>query len=230
MKLGGKMVTINQYFSSVYPSAHVGILVICRVENITAHPALEARKRELEADLRSRFADKEIQVLEETSPLPAYTAYYKRFDKTYHVLGQLKSIIYKDKSVPSVSSLVESMFIAELKNGLLTAGHDLDRVEGALSINVSTGDEHYTVMRGVDQQLKSGDLYIADTQGIISAIIYGPDQRTQITPETKNVLFTVYAPEGIDPKDVEKHLTYIRDLVLLVTPTAKVDMLQVIGQ
>ncbi|PKN95657.1 MAG: hypothetical protein CVU45_00400, partial [Chloroflexi bacterium HGW-Chloroflexi-7] len=108
------MITVNQNFSAVYPSAHVGILVMCDVENAAAHPALEKRKRELEADLRSRFAEKEVQVLEETPPLPAYTTYYKRFDKTYHVLGQLKSIIYKDKSIPSVSSLVESMFIAEL--------------------------------------------------------------------------------------------------------------------
>ncbi|MHB8088465.1 MAG: hypothetical protein ACYDH2_09500, partial [Anaerolineaceae bacterium] len=71
------MITVNQNFSAVYPSAHVGILVMCDVENAAAHPALEKRKRELEADLRSRFAEKEVQVLEETPPLPAYTTYYK---------------------------------------------------------------------------------------------------------------------------------------------------------
>ena len=223
------MINISQNLGAAFPSVHVGILVLRGVENTTAHPALEARKRKLEDDLRSQFKDKNVQDLEKTPPLPAYTAYYKRFDKTYHVLGQLKSIIYKDKSIPSVSSLVESMFIAELKNGLLTAGHDLDRVEGAISINVSTGDERYNVMRGVDQQLKSGDMYIADTQGILSSIIYGPDQRTQITPQTKNVLFTIYAPDGIGPSEVGKHLADIRDLILLVTPDAKVDMLQVIG-
>jgi DNA/RNA-binding domain of Phe-tRNA-synthetase-like protein len=72
-------------------------------------------------------------------------------------------------------------------------------------------------------------MYVADAQGILSSIIYGPDQRTQIIPETKNVLFTIYAPEGIDPAKVEKHLGDIRDLVLLVTPNAKVEMLQVVG-
>lgn len=223
------MITINQNFLAAHPSAHVGILVMRDVENVTAHPKLETRKRELETDLRSRFADKDVHFLEEMPPLPAYTAYYKCFDKTYHVLGQLKSIIYKDKSIPNVASLVESMFIAELKNGLLTAGHDLDKIVGAISINNSNGDEHYTVMRGMEQQLKSGDMYIADAQGILSNIIYGPDQRSQITPETKNVLYTIYAPEGIVPADVEKHLAEIRDLVLLVTANAKVEILKVIG-
>lgn len=223
------MISIIENFLTVYPSAHIGILSMHNVENLAAHPTLEACKQELESELRLRFADKEPRVLENTHPLPAYTAYYKRFDKTYHVLGQQKSIIYKNKPIPSVASLVEAMFIAELKNGLLTAGHDLDRVEGNISLNVSNGEEHYVVMRGEDQQLKKGDLYIADDRGILSAIIYGPDQRTQITPETKNALFTVYAPDGISDEDVEKHLLDICDLVQLVTPTAEVGMLEIVG-
>ncbi len=60
-------------------------------------------------------------------PLPAYASYYRAFDKTYHVLGQLKSVAVKGKAIPSVAALVEAMFIAELHNGLLTAGHDLAR-------------------------------------------------------------------------------------------------------
>ncbi|MRR32288.1 hypothetical protein EG834_18610, partial [bacterium] len=123
-----------------------------------------------------------------------------------------------------------SMFIADLKNGLLTAGHDLDHIVGSISLNVSNGEEHYLVMRGEDQQLKKGDLYITDEQGILSAIIYGPDQRTQITSETKNALFTVYAPHGISDEEVERHLLDICDLVQLVTPEARIEMLEVIGK
>lgn len=223
------MLTVNQNFIDTYPAAHIGVLVMHDVNNVASHPGLEDRKRALEAELRSRFADKDVQQLEDFSPLPAYTAYYKRFDKTYHVLGQLKSIIYKEKSIPSGASLVESMFMAELKNGLLTAGHDLDQVEGPISIKVSNGEEHYTVMRGTDQVLKRSDMFISDTKGILSAIIYGPDQRTQITPQTKNALFTIYAPEGIVSKEVEQQLFEIRDLILLVTPNAKVELLQVFG-
>jgi DNA/RNA-binding domain of Phe-tRNA-synthetase-like protein len=223
------MLTINENFLSKYPKAHIGILSMRDVENVAASPQLEACKQELESELRLRFVDKDAKVLDKTHPLPAYNTYYKRFDKTYHVLGQLKSIIYNNKPIPSVASLVEAMFIAELKNGLLTAGHDLDQVKDSLSLNVSIGDEHYTVMRGVDQQLKHGDMYIADSQGVLSAIIYGPDQRTQITPATQNVLFTVYAPEGISAEEVEKHLADIRDLVQLVTPEASVETFEVIG-
>ena len=126
----------------------------------------------------------------------AYKDYYRRFNKTYHVQLQLESILYKNKSIPSVSALVEAMFMAEMKNMLLTAGHDLDAVQLPLILDVSTGEESYVLMRGDEQTVKPGDMLIADRVGVISNIIYGPDQRTQIRASTRSAIFTVYAPAG----------------------------------
>jgi DNA/RNA-binding domain of Phe-tRNA-synthetase-like protein len=221
--------SISKNLVEKYPEAQAGVLVMRQVQNPASYPGLEKRKREIEAELRSRFAGNDPQKLAATPPLQAYVAYYKRFDKSYHVLGQLNSIVYKEKSIPSVAALVEAMFMAELKNGLLTAGHDLDRVHPPVTLNVACDEEHYTVMRGADQALKAGDMFIADQEGVLSSILYGPDQRTQITSETKNVLFTVYAPEGVDTLAVEYHLNDIRDLVLMVSPQARVELLQVFG-
>jgi DNA/RNA-binding domain of Phe-tRNA-synthetase-like protein len=83
------------------------------------------------------------------------------------------------------------------------------------------------LLRGVSQTPKAGDMMIVDSEGIISNIIYGPDQRTQITPQTTNAIFTVYAPSGIPGQVVEKHLMEIRQNVQLVSPTAQVEMLKV---
>ncbi len=80
---------------------------------------------------------------------------------------------------------------------LLTAGHDLDKLHLPLVLDVSTGDETYTLMRGTEQQLKAGDMYIRDGQGILSDVIYGPDKRSSIDPNTRNAIYTVYAPAGI---------------------------------
>jgi DNA/RNA-binding domain of Phe-tRNA-synthetase-like protein len=70
---------------------------------------------------------------------------------------------------------------------------------------------------------------MADQAGVISSVIYGPDQRTQISAATKNVLFAVYALAGIDTKTVQTHLQDIRDLVLIFSPQVKVQVLQVFG-
>ena len=62
------------------------------------------------------------------------------------------------------------------------------------------------MMNGKTQTLKPGDMFIADAEGILSSISYGPDARTQVTADTRNVLFTVYAPEGVTPEAVQRHL------------------------
>jgi len=65
--------------------------------------------------------------------------------------------------------------------------------------------------------------------GVVSNVIYGPDRRTQITDGTRNVIFTVYAPAGINEQTVEQHLRDIKDYVLVFAPQARVELLKVYG-
>ena len=80
-----------------------------------------------------------------------------------------------------------------------------------------------------DHQFPATASIISDKVGIISDIIYGPDQRTQINANTRNVVFTVYAPTGIDEQLVTRHLQDMRDYVLIIAPQAQVELLQVFG-
>ena len=195
------------------------------VANPKSHAAMNQIKEELEGQIRAGFASKEE--LRAQDRLQAYRAYYKRFKKTYHVQLQLESIAFKGKSIPRVAALVEVMFAAELKNKLRTAGHDLDIVEPPVKLDVAQGSESYTRINGQEQQLKAGDMFISDTQGVLSAVIYGPDQRTRILPGTRRVLFTVYAPPGIEAEAVQPHLQDMEAYVRLISPQAKTELLQV---
>ena len=212
---------------AAHPDAHAGVLVMNAVENPPAHPELEKRKRSLENNLRAKFAGQDAHALDGYGPIPAYSAYYRLFKKSYHVQGQLASIIFKGRPIPSVAALVEAMFVAELKNGLLTAGHDLDRLRFPVTLHAAGGEERYTLLGGQEQTLKAGDMFMADRQGVISSIIYGPDQRTQIHSATRNVLFAVYAPAGIAASTVRAHLEDIRNLVQIVSPRAAVRLMHV---
>jgi DNA/RNA-binding domain of Phe-tRNA-synthetase-like protein len=213
----------------VFRGAHVGVLAMKDVTNPAHHAELEKLKAELESQLREQFKGQDRAALSSHPVLQVYSEYYKRFKKTYHVQLQLESIVMKGKSIPSVASLVEAMFMAEIKNMLLTAGHDLDTLQLPLTLDVSRGSESYTAMRGETQTLKPDDMFISDKLGIISDIIYGPDQRTQINPDTRNVLFTVYAPAGITEALVTQHLQDMRDYVLIIAPQAQVELLRVFG-
>jgi DNA/RNA-binding domain of Phe-tRNA-synthetase-like protein len=159
--------------------------------------------------------------------IQAYGAYYARFRKTYHVLLQLESVALKGRSLPGVAALVEAMFMAELQNCLLTAGHDVGSLDLPVTVDVATGQEVYVTLNGKEQTCAAGDMYIRDQQGVISSIVYGPDRRTAILPTTQRVLFTVYAPAGIAPSSVRQHLDDIRDNVQLVSPAAQVELCEV---
>ena len=212
-----------------YPEAHAGVLVMRAVSNPIHHAALESRKAALERELRKQFSGMDRAAIASYPTLQAYAQYYRQFKKTYHIQLQLESIVLKGKSIQTVAALVEAMFMAEMKDMLLTAGHDLDVLQLPLSLDVATGTEQYTTLRGEQQTLKAGDMMISDQVGVISSIVYGPDQRTQITPDTRNVIFTVYAPPGIHEQNMAQHLQSIEENVLFFAPQAQIELLQIYG-
>jgi len=197
------------------------------VSNPQRHEALALHKESLERELRTRYAGYDRERFKIHTVLAAYQSYYKRFKKTYHVQLQLESIVFKDKTLPQAAALVEAMFMAELKHLMLTAGHDLDDVQLPVTIGVAEGHERYVRLNGQEQELKAKDMMIFDANGVISSVIYGPDKRTMIKPSTSRVLFTVYGMPGIDPSDLMVHLETIQEYVLIVSPEAKVEMLEV---
>jgi DNA/RNA-binding domain of Phe-tRNA-synthetase-like protein len=215
------MFDVSDRWRKAFPGAHVGVLALHGVANPERHPAIEARKAALADKLKARFAGQDRRAIEALPAIQAYNAYLRPFKKSYHVQLQLESVALKGKPIPSVAALVECMFMAELEDQLLTAGHDLDVLKLPLHLNVSDGSETYTLMRDAPQQLKANDMYIADGEGVVSSIVYGPDRRTRITPATRNAIFTVYAPAGIGEAAVRAHLETIRGHATAIAPQAR---------
>ncbi len=224
------MFTISDEFQRLYPGAAAGFLAMRGVSNPATHPGLDQLRTRIEQELRARFAGADRSALLALPHVQANAAFYRRFDKTYHVVLQLESVALKGKPIPRVSTLVEAMFIAELRNQLLTAGHDLAAITGPVTVGVAQGDERYTTLNGRDQVLKAGDMFMQDAEGVISSVLYGPDRRTRILPGTTAVLFAVYAPAGIGEASVRRHLEEIQASVRLIAPEARTEALTLCPQ
>jgi DNA/RNA-binding domain of Phe-tRNA-synthetase-like protein len=220
-------VRIADAWRSAYPEASVGILALDGVENPPEHPRLAEHVLRVEDELHTRWAGATRADLLKLPELEAYRRYYRRFDKTYHVQLQLESVALKGRRLRGNGSLVLAMFAAELHNLLLTAGHDLATAEGALTVDVAAGGEPYTGLAGRDLALQPGDMFIRDEAGILSSILYGPDDRTQIRPATRQAIFCVYAPAGIEPDAVARHLDEIASNARLIAPDVSVAYQQV---
>ena len=216
----------TERWHATFPGGHVGVLLIGNVDNAKRPTPLNARKREVEARLRERYAGFSRDDFLELETLKAYRDYYKRFGNTYHVQGQLESVVHKGKSLPNVSPLVDANFTAELQTLVLTAGHDADLLKGSLMVDTTKGGETFTQMNGSVKTLKADDMMMSDARGIICTILYGQDKRTPISPKTRRALYVAYAPAGVAEGEVTRQLESIRENVLLFAPGAEVEGLE----
>jgi DNA/RNA-binding domain of Phe-tRNA-synthetase-like protein len=198
----------------------IGLLELASVENSLTSPQLEQSKRQIEARLRERYQQYTRQDFLKLPVMAAYERYYRRFDKTYHVLLQVESLVLKGKNLPDVSPLVDANFTAEVETLVLTAGHDAAKLEQPVVIDVARPGEQMTTMNGVAKPILAGDMLMRDRQGVCCTILYGQDNRSPITPATRHVLYVSYAPAGVPPAAVEAHLRQIEQNVRLFSPGA----------
>ncbi|MBP2656139.1 MAG: hypothetical protein H6Q73_3708 [Firmicutes bacterium] len=215
------MIYATDEWKQTHQGAKLGLMVVDNVMNAERSEALEASKRALENKLQNSFVNKEE--LANHFPISVYSMYYKQFKKTYHVLKQQESVIFKAKQIPNGAALVEAMFMAELKNGLLTAGHDYNALHFPLTLDAAKGDETYLLINGKEQCVKAQDMILSDDEGVISSIIYGPDLRTRILPETRKAAFVIYAPEGIPSDMITDHLLDIYSYLKMVSSDVRIE-------
>lgn len=220
-------VSVATAWHEAFPTARVGLLALDNVVNPPSHDGLQQRVTEVEQRLRQRYAGADRATLAALPAIQAYQRHFRTFGQTYHVLRQLESVALKDRPIASRGALVLAMFAVEVETLLLTAGHDLDAVQPPLVLGRSTEDDHFTGIGGKEYALRPGDMLIRDSDGIISAVIYGPDARTRITDETRRVLFTTYAPEGIAEETLRNHLERIEETVRLVAAAATTRLLRI---
>jgi len=201
----------------------IGSLVVKNVRAPGSPPELDRLAAGIVSELRGRFAAGGKDALKADPVIAAYDGYYRQFRKTYHVALQLESIIWKGRGIESRNPIVKVMFMAELKNMLLTAVHDLAHVVFPVGAGLGTGSEEYVAMGGETRAVKEGDMMISDAQGILSSIVYGPDQRTAVSAGTSDLLFCVYAPPGVGEDRVGSHLEDIRRFIAIAAPESLSD-------
>lgn len=175
-------------------------------------PALDALRLAAEAALRAAHGGCTSAALRQVPPFDAYAAYYRQFGSTYHVASQVASVA-GGKSIPVALPPVAVMFIAELQNGVLTAAHDHDALRLPLDFRQADGTECYIALNGREVHATRSDYLLADAAGVVSSILRGPDQRTAVTGDTKNVLYVAYAPHGVALAGLESHFASMQHML-----------------
>lgn len=212
-----------------YPGALIGLLELSQVQPQTVSARLDQKKRETEERLRRRYADFTRQAFLSLPIMAAYDKYYRRFGKTYHVLQQVESIVFKGKNLPDVSPLVDANFCSEVDTLVLTAGHDVERLQAPIVMDIAREGDRLVQMNGAEKTLPAGDMLMRDSHGVCCSIIYGQDNISPISPTTAKVLYVAYAPAGVTVEQVTAQLEMIKENVLSFSPDAVQEQLTLLA-
>ena len=151
--------TVRPEVKILYPRAVFGSLKVYNQKNTRQDQRLEDRKRALEEQIRNTYPDPR-----EDSVIQSYNDYYGKWEKTYPIEYQIKSL-KSGRKFPRVSVHVDAMFMAELGNRILTSGHDQEAIKGDPVFDLADEGEPYTKLNGEEQSLKKNDVVLRDEEG-----------------------------------------------------------------
>ncbi len=214
---------IDTTWLECFPGARMGVLEAHGLLPLPSHPKLEQARMDLETELRACYGSMNRKALRELPVMRAFEAHYKPHGRTYHVLQQLESVASKGRSIPSRICAVTALFMAELRHGLLAAGHDLAKIVAPLHLRSSLEGERYTNLGGSESVLPKGDMTLHHAPGLLSSVLFGPEQTTPISLETRDALYTIYAPMHTSAEVLEAQVDDLTKYLKHFSPQAVIE-------
>ena len=93
------------------------------------------------------------------------------------------------KDIPTLSPLVDIMFLNELKHAVLLGVQDSDRIKGNVVLDEGVEGEEFIKRGGDTVFIRQGDIVLRDDEGIIASFLEGSDERTKVHRDTKNCVY-----------------------------------------
>jgi len=177
-----KEVNISHRCLEAYPWMKFGY---CFVKILTPGESLDYLKKKQE--------EVENYIRENTDSLILKAKSISRFYRTQgeknrsHIESLIKSIA-NGKSIKSVNFIVDSVMIAELRNAVLLGVHDVDRIEGDIILDVASEGESFTGIGDHSVITRQNEVVLRDQTGIWASYTQGPDARTVVDADTKNII------------------------------------------
>lgn len=176
-------------------------------------------ERELAA-LRERYADYDRKAVFGENP---YFRFFRKFKKTYPVMQQFETVMFKGRPFPEEDPVTAVPFLLELTTFVLSGTHDIDRIDGPLTIFTPDAKLPFDGMRGDSTHTYPNDICGRDETGIIFSMIAGADSRTCVHPDSRHVFYPVFGTPDTAPAVIEDALETLAGFVRTICPGAKIE-------
>ena len=107
-------------------------------------------------------------------------------------MQQFESVMFKGRPFPEEDPVMGVPFLLELTTFVLSGTHDIDRMDGPLTIFTPSEKLPFLGMRAASTHTYPKDICGRDGSGIIFSMIAGADDRTCIHPDSRHVFHPVF--------------------------------------
>jgi DNA/RNA-binding domain of Phe-tRNA-synthetase-like protein len=168
----------------------LGVVTVRGVDQIGLEASLTSAQRSIS------FSDPPSSVMQR---IQAFESFFTQHGFRSPLGDQLKHI--QEKGLPGGSPLVKALLLSEMGTGLLMGAQDAAAIRGPLVCDLAEEGETFRGMRA-EVLCRKGEIVLRDSEGIIATLFQGPDRRTRLNKDTKEIAFFVFSVPGMGAADV----------------------------
>ncbi len=148
--------------------------------------------------------------------------FFKKFRKTYPVMMQFESVLFKGRPFPEEDPVTGVPFLMELTTQMLSGTHDLDCIQGEVALYSGTAKEDFQGMRDTILHTYPGDFCARDQGGVIFSLIAGTDDRTSAKPDSVHVLYPVFGTPDMPESRIREAMDVLIRYIRVLSPEAEI--------
>lgn len=182
---------INRPIECTRSAALVALYPAMRFTAVTATDVhLDAFKKQVSA-----FAERTVESLSTRDEsrqmnLVEFERFFKVSQQEFPLTRQIASAA--SRGFPPVPAPVLALLALEAATGILMGVQNLDAIDSFITLDCLESTESFIGMRGERVTSAMGEMVVRDKQGIIASLFRGPDKRTAVQPNGRNLLFYVF--------------------------------------
>lgn len=122
--------------------------------------------------------------------LAEFERFFKVNEQKFPLTKQIASAA--SRGFPPAPNPVLALLALEAATGILMGVQNLDAIDSFITLDCLEATEGFIGMRGECVTSTAGQIVVRDKQSIIASLFHGPDRRTAVQPNGRNLLFYVF--------------------------------------
>jgi hypothetical protein len=119
-----------------------------------------------------------------------FERFFKDNEQEFPLTKQIASAA--SRGFPPVPNPILALLALEAATGILMGVQNLDAIDSFITLDCLESTESFIGMRGERVTSTVGQVVVRDKQSIIASLFRGPDKRTAVQPNGRNLLFYVF--------------------------------------